>query len=161
MRHAILWITTLLVLATVNVRIVQKEHLVQHGEMMLLRLAPRDPRSLIQGDYMQLRYDLPGWLRSDTSGRDGKVVVRLDEHQVADILRRYTPDEPLAEGESLLRYRRREGQVQLGAQAFFFQEGHAQYYANARYGELRVARDGDSVLIGLRDSEFNRLESSE
>ena len=157
MRDTILWMMTLLVLTTVNVQIVRKEHLQQHGETMLLRLAPRDPRSLIQGDYMQLRYDLPDWLRSDALPRDGKVVVHLDEHQVANILRRHTLDEPLAEGESLLRYRRREGRVQLGAQAFFFQEGHAQYYANARYGELRVDSDGDSVLVGLRDSEFNPL----
>lgn len=157
MRNALLWITTLLVLAVVNLQIVQKEFLLKQGITMLLRLAPVDPRSLIQGDYMALRYDLSEFLWEDSLPRDGQVVVHLDEQQVATILRVYTPDEPLVEGEHLLRYRWREGSIQLGSKAFFFQEGHADSYAHARYGELRVNDSGESVLVGLRDNDLHLL----
>ncbi|RJQ16280.1 MAG: hypothetical protein C4560_09865 [Nitrospiraceae bacterium] len=44
--------------------------------------------------------------------------------------------------------------VRLGAESFFFQEGHAEYYSTAKYGELRVSNDGDSVLVGLRDKNL-------
>jgi len=30
-------------------------------------------------------------------------------------------------------------------------------YARARYGEVRVDASGEAVLVGLRDSEFNRM----
>ena len=157
MRNALLWITTLLVFVVVNVQIVQKELLLKQGITMLLRLAPVDPRSLIQGDYMALRYALPEFLREDSLPRDGHVVVHLDEQQVATLLRVHTPDAPPGPGEHLLRYRWREGSIQLGSKAFFFQERHAGYYANARYGELRVNHSGESVLVGLRDANLHPL----
>lgn len=160
MRNTFLWITVLLVLAVVNVQIVQKELLLKQGIPMLLRLAPVDPRSLIQGDYMALRYDLPEFLRRDSLPRDGHVVVHLDEQQVATIMRVHTPEAPPGVGEHLLRYRRREGRVQLGSKAFFFQEGHAGYYTNARYGELRVNNSGESMLVGLRDNDLHSLGPS-
>ncbi|MFX7329222.1 GDYXXLXY domain-containing protein, partial [Acinetobacter baumannii] len=34
----------------------QKEMLLKEGQLVLLPLAPVDPRSLMQGDYMALRY---------------------------------------------------------------------------------------------------------
>jgi uncharacterized membrane-anchored protein len=74
-----------------------------------------------------------------TQGADG----------VARFVRRHEGG-PLAPGELLLRYRVRDGRVRLGAESFLFQEGHAERYAGARYGELRVAEGGDSVLVGLR-----------
>lgn len=157
MRNAILWITTLLIFALVNAQIVQKELLLKQGIPMLLRLAPVDPRSLIQGDYMALRYDLPEFLREDSLPRDGHLIVHLDEQQVATILRVHTPDAPPGQGEHLLRYRRREGSVYLGSNAFFFQEGRADYYANACYSELRVNNSGESVLVGLRDNDLHPL----
>ncbi|HLM42582.1 MAG TPA: GDYXXLXY domain-containing protein, partial [Myxococcaceae bacterium] len=72
-------------------------------------------------------------------------------------VRRHTPDAPLAPGELLLGYKQREGRVRLGAESFFFQEGHADHYAGAKYGELRVAEDGSSVLVGLRNAERQPL----
>ncbi|MET0346848.1 MAG: GDYXXLXY domain-containing protein [Casimicrobiaceae bacterium] len=39
----------------------------------------------------------------------------------------------------------------LGTNAFFFEEGTGDRYAGARYGEFRVAPDGEAILTGLRD----------
>jgi uncharacterized membrane-anchored protein len=41
--------------------------------------------------------------------------------------------------------------------AFFFQEGTAMRYQGARYGEFRVAPDGELRLTGLRGSELQGL----
>src|SRR3546814_17810835 len=46
-----------------------------------------------------------------------------------------------------------EAEVAIGAESFLFQDGHAEAYAAARYGILKVAPDGSSVLAGLADSE--------
>jgi uncharacterized membrane-anchored protein len=143
-----------LVLGAVNGLIAQKERVLARGEMALLPLAPVDPRSLMQGDYMRLRYELRA---ADSLREDGFVVFRLDANRVATVDRVYQPGEPLAPGEHLLRARYRQGQVRLGAEAFYFQEGQADLYARASYGELRVAPDGESVLVGLRSKDREPL----
>ena len=140
-----------LVLGVSNLAIAGKERLLDEGEVVLLELAPVDPRSLIQGDYMRLDYAIARTL-TGTVPRDGHIVVRLDDDGVAEFVRWHQAEQPLAEGEHLLRYRHRGRSVRIATDAFHFQEGHAQRYERARYGELRVGEQGESVLVGLRDS---------
>ncbi len=64
---------------------------------------------------------------------------------------------PLAPDEVLLRYRVREGEIKFATNAFFFQEGTARRYEGARYGEFRVAPDGELLLTGLRGKELQPL----
>jgi uncharacterized membrane-anchored protein len=46
----------------------------------------------------------------------------------------------------------------LGTNAFFFQEGDAERFSSARYGEFRVDRSsGEAVLVGLRDDALTAL----
>jgi uncharacterized membrane-anchored protein len=135
----------------------EKEMTLVTGQMMLLELAPRDPRSLMQGDYMVLRYKITQTLGRDPSAKDGTLVVTLDDDGVATFKRFHSPETPLAAGEHLLRYRKRGSGIRLGAESFFFQEGHANYYGSAKYGELRVSDSGDSILVGLRGKEREPL----
>ncbi|MBK7859501.1 MAG: GDYXXLXY domain-containing protein [Archangiaceae bacterium] len=141
-------------LLVVNGLIVQKERVLDVGEPMLVELAPVDPRSLMQGDFMRLGYRLPWSWEQHPS--DGRVVMRVDPNHVASFVR-FDDGRPLQPDERLLRYRRRNGGVRLGAEAFFFEEGRGPLYAQARYGELKVTRRGDSVLVGLRDADRQRL----
>ena len=55
-RTIVLAVTVATVLLAINVEIAGKEQIVRNGETVLLRIAPRDPRSLLQGDYIALRY---------------------------------------------------------------------------------------------------------
>ena len=64
---------------------------------------------------------------------------------------------PLAADEARLRFRIRNGVPNFATNAFFFEEGHAQEFATARYGEFRIAPNGDSVLTGLRDGKLAPL----
>ena len=139
--------------------VVQKEHVLANGRTVLLELAPRDPRSLIQGDYMVLDYAISRsqWNAPESRPADGHLVLRLDEQGVGRFVRADTPETPLGPGEFKLRFRVRQGRVRLGAESFFFQEGHANRYERARYGELRVADSGASVLVGLRDEQRQPL----
>ena len=150
-----------LVLVVPNAAIVHKERVLATGTPMLLELAPVDPRSLIQGDYMRLDYALVRTLPADPQHaawpRHGKLVVTVDSQGVARFVRRHDASVPLAAAEHLLTYRRRDDAIRVGSDAFFFQEGHAPLYESARYGELRVAPSGTSVLVGLRDADRRRL----
>jgi uncharacterized membrane-anchored protein len=173
MRSAIALIACVAILALVDFSIAGKERQLGRGKVVCLELAPVDPRSLMQGDYMALRFKIaidarPAMPRSGSSGirsfpaqrdlatADGRIVVALDESSVATY-RRLDDGTPLAPSEVLLRYRVREGEIKFATNAFFFQEGTADRYAGARYGEFRVAPDGELLLTGLRSKELQPL----
>jgi uncharacterized membrane-anchored protein len=114
----------------------------------------------MQGDYMALRFKmtndaLPAIKRS-ASVSDGRIVALLDERSIA-AFRRLDDGAPLAGREVLLRYRVRNGELKFATNAFFFQEGTARRYEGARYGEFRVAPDGELLLAGLRGAELQPL----
>ncbi len=157
MRARVIFAGLALVVVAMAVLVIRKERVLSHGTPVLLELAPVDPRSLIQGDYMVLDYAVSREVPRRNGPEEGKLVLRLDEQGVGRFVRVHAPDAPLAPGELLLRYKVRGGRVRLGAESFFFQEGHAERYTGARYGELRVTEDGSSVLVGLRDAERRPL----
>jgi uncharacterized membrane-anchored protein len=66
--------------------------------------------------------------------------------------RRFDDGTPLAAAEAKMRYRMRNGFPKFATNAFFFEEGHAEDYAKARFGEFRVSPDGESILTGVRDA---------
>jgi uncharacterized membrane-anchored protein len=145
-----MWGVAVLVLVVTNVLIVQKERLLASPQGILLELAPVDPRSLIQGDYMALAYAITREVPEQGLPADGQLVVAVGADNVARYLRVYVPSTPLASGELLLRYRVRAGRLHIGSESFFFQEGTADAYEKARYAELRVDSAGESLIVGLR-----------
>ena len=158
-RNIVVGLMTIVILGAVNTLIIGKERIVADGTVVLLRLAPRDPRSLMQGDYMALRYSLAGEVAQAANNReinDGHAVIELDDQQVARFIRVHE-NEKLGAGEHLLQFRKRGETVRLASDAFFFEEGQWKTYQPARYGELRVDTNGHAVLIGLRDDTFKPL----
>ena len=158
--RALIVLGALLVLVALNLAIVGREHIKRSGEIVYLPLAPVDPRSLIQGDYMALRFAIVRDIESRgekaaSVAREGATAfapVTLDDQRIASLASDTTPA-PLK-----LRYRIRDGHVWLGTNAFFFEEGSTDRYAGARYGEFRVDRDsGEAVLVGLRSAALEPL----
>jgi len=161
MRKAIVLIAGLLILIGVTAAISGKEQLLVSGRVVFLELAPIDPRSLMQGDYMALRFKAANdafGTRVDRKSMpsDGRIVLSVDERDVAQF-KRLDGGSPLAANEIAMQYRIREEKMKFATNAFFFQEGHAQDYAKARYGEFRVAGSGECILTGLRDENLTQL----
>jgi len=169
MAKKIVLVAAIIILGLVNWSIFGKEHHLAQGRIVYLELAPVDPRSLMQGDYMALRFKLAnevhgalpkaekhhGW-RQAVDAADGYVVVRLDARRVGSFQGLDT-NQTLAAEELRLRYRVRNGQVKFATNAFFFQEGHAQYYAPAKYGQFRVDDRGELLLVAMYDRDLKRL----
>jgi uncharacterized membrane-anchored protein len=140
-----------LVLGAVNWSILAKERIKTGGERIFLALAPVDPRSLMQGDYMALRFAIVNGISATESGSapllvDTNGVATLNPDWKADGLR--------------IRFRVRNGQIWLGTNAYFFEEGTAERYEGARYGEFRIDREsGEAVLVGLADENLEKMGS--
>lgn len=163
----------LIILIVVNWSIFRKEQHRAEGRVVYLALAPVDPRSLMQGDYMALRFRLAEEVQRMQSRRirtedpsfdpmvaDGYAVVRLDELQIGTFAALYD-EQPLSPNEIVIRYRVRQGQVKLATHAFFFQEGEGQVYQSARYGQFRVDDRGELLLVALYDEDLNELAPGE
>lgn len=157
MRRPLALLAGLIVLIVANWTIYQREKLVEDGRIVLLELAPVDPRSLMQGDYMALDFQLNRKVADRPQGKqDGRVVLALDARNVGSFLR-FDDGTPLASNQAVLHYRVREGRPMIATNAFFFQEGEGTRYEAARYGEFRVAPDGEAILTDLRDVKFRGL----
>ena len=161
-RIIVLAVTVATILLAINVEIAGKEQIVRNGTTVLLRIAPRDPRSLLQGDYMALRYTMAAAIAREAEQlgtNDGTAVIELGELNEAKFVSLYK-DQQLQDRQHLLRYRKRGDSVRLVSDAFFFEEGSGRAYRTARFGEVRINTNGDAVLIGLRDTDSERLGSA-
>lgn len=151
----------LVVLGLVNFDIYSKQRIVETGREILLRLRPADPRSLIQGDYMVLRYDTSLFPKRDVMDAlpySGRVVLSLDADNVATFSR-LDDGTPLADNEVRLRFRHRSrtGELRYGAESYFFQEGQAKRFSNAKYGVLHLDPSGKSVLVAVADEKQEKI----
>jgi uncharacterized membrane-anchored protein len=152
--RALLALGVALVLGVVSYSIVGKERIIASGDVIYLELAPVDPRSLMQGDYMALRFQLAAAIEEKRAGasRERSAALDVDARRVATF-------DPTGQSPVRIDYRLRNGRVWLGTNAFFFAEGDAERYAGkARYGEFRLDRaSGEAVLVGLADENLRRL----
>ncbi|MGC5427525.1 GDYXXLXY domain-containing protein [Aeromonas veronii bv. sobria] len=157
-RQLALLLSGLAILAGINVTVWRYEHAMSRGDVVLLRLAPVDPRSLMQGDYMELNYEIARELASSRPRSKGRetLVIRLDAHQVASWVADGKPDQ-LAADQRLLQVRQSDHQWLIGPDAFFFEEGSGGQYEAARYGEFRLQADGKTLLVGLRDEAYQPI----
>jgi len=150
----------LLVTAVASMAVRDNERVLAEGRIVLAELAPVDPRSLMQGDYMALRYAVDAELmaslpRTPAPPPDYAHLV-VDEAGRAAFAG--TGDEtPSAPNQVAMKIRSRDGGYSIGPNAFFFQEGTADVFAGARWGEFRVDPAGKALLTHLRDENLQRL----
>jgi len=154
-------LAAVLTLGLANFSIWQKETLIARGEKVFVELAPVDPRSLMQGDFMRLNYRVPGSmepeLRQLVTRQRPHVIARRDERGVAQLLRVAPADAPLAEGEMRIELTPKDGRWILVSDAWFFREGDARRWEAAKYGEFRVTSDGKALLVGLADAQLQTI----
>ena len=153
-------LTALAVLVVANVGIWQKENLIARGQPVFVELAPADPRSLMQGDFMRLNFNVPGGLQSTIDGlltkQRPQVVARRDARGVLTLLR-VDQGAPIAADEMRIELTPKNGRWMFVTDAWFFKEGEADRWAAAKYGEFRVDASGRALLVGLRGAQLQAL----
>jgi len=170
----------LIVLAVAHAGIYEREQILAHGRRVVLELAPVDPRSLMQGDYMRLNFDVANKVQTmlmRTSDpllhdierrRGGLLVLRPDAQGVHHLVAiRAAQEGPLqidsarengnGQDDVFLEFRLRGGRVRVVTDAWFFPEGRAAHFERARYGEFRVDEGGAGLLTGLLDNMMQPL----
>ncbi|HIP29238.1 MAG TPA: hypothetical protein EYG94_05680 [Campylobacterales bacterium] len=171
MRKLTVVITLLVILALLNFAIFKREKHIENGAVVFLPLAPVDPRSLMQGDYMALNFAMSRdihkalpkvehhryFWRKEVDGNDGFVLVNLNEKRVATFSSIYK-NETLKKDQMLLQYRVRAGEVKFATNAFFFEEGTGSSYDKAKFGEFRVNKKHELLLVDMYDENLTKIE---
>lgn len=172
-------LSLLLVLGLANYKVLEYENVLKQGESLILELAPVDPRSLMQGDYMELRFGLSDDISAQLSRSshstteqsaplsnlaNGYALLRKDAQGVAHFCRlseTIPTDFADCTPGLMMPYKTTYDwpYVHLPTQQFFFAEGAEPYFAQARYGEFKVAPNGEALLVGLRDAQLQPMQA--
>ncbi len=149
---------------------VHKELIVRSGDVVRFELRPTDPRSLMQGDYMTLRYSLDASASALVSDADsvGCDLPRLplDVDPVTRVARvpgltpftcDLRPDHAADRVSIKYHWTNHHRAVTFAPHSYFFAEGQGATYARARYAEFKVSDAGTMVLTGLLDEHRVRL----
>lgn len=160
LRYGLIAVGLLGVVGFFGTQIKALETIKGNGQTVLLALRPADPRALMMGDFMALRYaeernrDLP---KDKELLAEGQFILTLDENKVGSFSHIAT-DVKLETGEIKLNYIRQRRGVTFGAPRYYFQNGTAQTYETAAYGIFKVAPSGRAILTGLADESFKRID---
>lgn len=155
-------VSLLFILALVNTDVFFKERQIKTGKTVILALAPVDPRAIMQGDYMTLRYALSQDIQKALKGQEaqqGVAVLQLNAKQQGQFVRLYQGG-PIKAQELLLYFRVRKGRVKIASEAFFFEEGKGALYATAKHALLRVGKSHKPLLVQLLDNNLQAIDAS-
>lgn len=125
-----------------------------------LKIAPRDPRSLIQGDYMVLNYEVGDEVAKNLEEniKKGYVRVKIDEKKVAHFLNLEKEYRKTLGDEMILRFFRDRFNIDFGINSYFFQEGKGTNFQRTEYAEVVSLKEGKLRLKSLRDKNFQRIK---
>tara|TARA_R110001599_G_scaffold55446_3_gene153457 strand:- start:227 stop:694 length:468 start_codon:yes stop_codon:yes gene_type:complete len=143
--------------------IIGHERTLRDGQLVYLELAPVDPRSLMQGDYMALEFALNRELEAQMTlqkmegGEQSAFALLAVDDLGRTSLVGLADAVDSADDQVSMRVRQQGSRFSLGPNAFFFQEGTAAVYEQARWGGFRVAEDGAALLVSLHDEELKAL----
>jgi len=168
MRIILIWIAAAFVFGSFYTMVERKEALRRDGQTVFLALAPADPRSPMQGDYMALNYEVMNQLNHEQFDNpnakvpdSGVLVIQIDNQTVGQFVRLHQ-NEGLAPGEHLLKFHRSEHDriYVIGAETYFIPEGEGPKFAEAKYGELKVEPDGTPLLVSLCDKDRTPIDTT-
>ena len=145
----------LLILAAAGFAIWQFEQTLRTGRVVNIALAPLDPRSIMQGDYMALAFAIDRELPDDAA-QYSYAWLSFSEQGIAS-LHSLSNDLPSQDAVIGLLLRQRDGIVSVGPNGFFFAEGSAAVYEAARYGLFKVDSSGKALLTALLDENLQLL----
>ncbi|WP_044895365.1 GDYXXLXY domain-containing protein [Aeribacillus alveayuensis] len=134
-----------------------KEQHLRNGEVVKLQLAPVDPRSLLQGDYVRLRYEISTIEKRDERG-SVQIILRKDEKGVYRFAGIYSVngkknEQYVRQKEDVLLNGKMKGDTVIyGIESYFVPEGTGgDVQERARFAYVRVSETGDALLEKISD----------
>lgn len=150
--------------------VAKNEWHLHHSKSIFIELRPVDPRSILQGDYMALAYELNLQSLKALAGSESEALdqiifnhssvpakVILDSQN--RVVRTILDSNNSFAGQSLI-LKNPEKRLQAlypASRSFLFAEGLAQCYQKAKYAEFKVNTKGEAILFDLRGEGLQPL----
>ncbi|MBE4906738.1 GDYXXLXY domain-containing protein [Bacillus luteolus] len=144
-------------LSFVSFQMITNEHLINEGKTITLKLAPVDPRSMIQGDYVRLQYEI-GEVELGEGRHEGRVFLLLkrNDEGIYSVSKVYKTQidptkESLAEDEVIIAGKYNGyNQIIFGIESYFVPEGTGlEVERNAEFAKVAVSQKGDALLLTI------------
>ncbi|RBW69102.1 GDYXXLXY domain-containing protein [Bacillus taeanensis] len=154
------WLSILVVLVLqvtiIGFQVVKSEVLLAEGELVKLELEPVDPRSMLQGDYVILRYTISNLSLTPEPSYNEKVKIGLvkNEAGIYQYSGTFLENNQQLENEHADvwitgRYKG-DGNVEYGIENYFVEEGTGfELEQNADYANVKVSKGGDAIIVSL------------
>ncbi|MFE1629939.1 GDYXXLXY domain-containing protein [Brevibacillus reuszeri] len=157
-KRLLLGATILLQFALLGYQVWSSESILTNGTTVKLELAPVDPRSLLQGDYVQLSYTIATLPDTDfEAGKKLRVVLRKQENGIHGYSGFYEQDgvwnqpyekqaDDVIINGTTVGYQR----IEYGIESFFVPEGTGlEVERTAKYAIIKIGSKGDALLESL------------
>lgn len=168
-KYIIISANLLVLIIVALIHIFKSEQIISTGQDIYLKLAPKDPRSIMQGDYMTLNMDINNKIRTyiheETNFFEGDysdwrkektkelcllqyVVISKDS---SNVVRLQDNIKPKSENEVIIRLSHEDKYPIVPIKSFFFEEGSGDKYSDAQYAHVKVDLLGYFKVIALAD----------
>nr|WP_286675955.1 GDYXXLXY domain-containing protein [Rossellomorea vietnamensis] len=148
----------------IGYQVYSNETLLQNGETVILELQPVDPRSLLQGDYVELNYSI-SQLEDTSIDDNGPVTIVLRKnpqgiHEYSGVYKfngKWNASYESKPGDVLLNGKvtsswDNSARVTYGIEHFFIPEGTGlDVEGKVKTAMVKVSDKGDGILVRLRD----------
>lgn len=99
-----------------------------------IKTVPVDPRSLIQGDYMVLNYDIAASARMEIGNiRKGYIRIKINDLKIAEFIRIDEEYLPPSNNEISIQFQKNGSNIDIGVNSYLFQEGTGNKFQKAQY----------------------------
>ncbi|MDD9316128.1 GDYXXLXY domain-containing protein [Acinetobacter lactucae] len=150
--------------------VVKNEWHLHHSKSIFIELKPVDPRSILQGDYMALAYELHLQSLKALAGSESEALEQVVFNRssvpakiILDsqnrVVRTILDINNSFAGQRLI-LKNPENRLQAlypASRSFLFAEGLAQCYEKAKYAEFKVNSKGEAILFDLRGEKLQPL----
>ncbi|AVQ30020.1 GDYXXLXY domain-containing protein [Fusobacterium varium] len=124
-----------------------------------IKTVPVDPRSLIQGDYMVLNYDIAESARMEIGNiRKGYIRIKINDLKIAEFIRIDEEYLPPSNNEISIQFQKNGSNIDIGVNSYLFQEGTGNKFQKAQYAEVIELKNGKLRLKNLLDKNFIKIK---
>lgn len=147
----------MLQLAIVGVQVGKSETLLANGKAIRLELQPVDPRSLLQGDYVILRYSISALELKPEPNINEKVSVGLVQNEEGvyeyngSFVKGRAEEASPAKADVWITGRYKgDGRIEYGIENYFVSEGTGlELEQKAKYANVKVSKSGDALILSI------------
>ena len=133
------------------------EDVLANGRIVYIALRPVDPRSLIQGDYMAVAFNVDRLPAPREINGEVIALADIDDRSIATIQGLAAPGAKPQADQIAVKLRQKSRRWFVGTDAYFFEEGRADDFAHAKYGQFRLGTDGRLLLVAMTDDNLKVL----